>query len=297
MYPKGVKTMFIDANDEKWSYEEVKSVLHKEPLSVCFMDRFGNSFLNRVKECIGKPIMLSLAIPFDCFLEGNGKEQHDRRKGFLLVNNFMGMVYGYGLMEKLKNDLIPLITKKDLKYLYKKGILCFFQYGSVYIEFTKNIWIEKENLENGSDHPFLKGFAKNPKRFVYDFQNRRPQRFCEDSSEMAKEFQLEKRYPAKIVDILRTIQSKGVPFGISESDTCLYGLKIHITQKDWLSIMQEVKKRMYMKQMVKKDVGNTCWVLEKMPVFSQDGISYIESWQCEWLQIPYVEIQYIKQTP
>ena len=288
--------MFIDANDEKWSYERVKSMPHAEPLSVCFMDRFGNSFLNRVKECIGKPIMLSLAIPFDCFLEGNG-EEHERKKGFLLVNNFMGMLYGYGLMEKLKNDMIPLMTKKDLRYFYNKGILCFLQQGSYYVEFTKDIWIKKESIVNGTNHPFLKSFAKNPKRFVYDFRNRRPMKFYEESSEESKQFELDKSYPAKIVNVLRDIQKKGICFGVGEFDSCLYGLQIHITKEDWHLMLQELKKRMFIKQTLQKEEGNHSWVLEKIPVYTEDDRSCIEAWQCEWLQIPYIEIQYVKQAP
>lgn len=285
--------MFIDANDEKWSIQKIQNISHEQPLSVCFMDEYGNSFLRRVKECMGESILLSLAIPFECYVERNGDE-HDKRKGFLMVNNFMGMMYGYGLMEKLKDDYMPLISKKDIYLLRKKGILCFLDYGSVYIEFTRNIWLDKRWMGKATGNSFLREYGKNPKRFLYDFQNRRPNGNAElkpNINEVLTE--IKGHYHTKCIEVLNDLIKQDIPFTVQETDRkkkMSFGCKLLIRNKDCKRAYEVIKKHTFVKKSLYHEKGNEVWVLEKVPILVTDDSIHIEKWQCDWYHVPYIEM-------
>ncbi|PGK51441.1 hypothetical protein CN918_26990 [Priestia megaterium] len=286
--------MFIDAQDEKWSIHKIKNVSHMKPLSVCFMDENGNSFLTRVKECIGKSVYVALAIPFECIVEREDKE-HDKRKGFLMVNDYVGMMYGYGLLDKLNQDFIPLLTKKDLRLLRKKGILCFLDYGSIYMELERNIWLDKGLMGRGASASFLHKFCKNPRRFLYDFHNRRPsyKTIEEQSNENNGNEIYKKIWPEKCVEVLEKLKQENIQFQLEMPKEPYYlrmACEIRISEKESRKAYEVLRHGLYIKKAICEEGHHECWVLERVPVMVREEQIFLESWQCEWLQIPYIKI-------
>lgn len=288
--------MFIDANDDKWTLTKIENVSHVKPMSICFWDAYGNFFLNRVKECMGKPILIALAVPFECYVEKDGIE-HEKRKGFLMANDFMGMLYAYGIVEKLKGDFIPLFTKKDIHSLRKRGVLCFFDYGAVYLEFGRNILLEKEDMGRGITHPFLQKYCKSAKRFYYDFRNRRPkilQREQERVMTTPYFQQLKTKYHHKCVELLEDIAKVGYTYTIErheeheeKSVKCIITMK----REEVHRAFEQIKEQCHIKKSIDITRQKELWILEKVPVVTEDNMMYMEEWQCEWLGVPCVEIR------
>lgn len=285
---RSVYEMFIDANDTKWTLDKIEALSHTKPLSVCFMDEYGNSFLKRVKECIGKTVLLSLGIPFECFVEEN-KKNPIKRNGFLLVNDFVGMMYGYGFLEKLKDDLIPLLQKKDLSFFNKKGIFCFLDYGTVYIEINKNIWLPKDEMKKRMNMDVLTKHSKNSKRFLYDFHHRRP-----IEREEEKESWHIQLFQGKYSQLKEVLQKEKISYKETKKEGMTCGIQLEIKKENWLKALKKIEHTMYFKKVAYQTEMNEVWVMEKVPVYTEENEIYLEDWQCEWLHIPYVVI---KKTP
>jgi len=286
--------LFIDAQDEKWSIHKIKNVSHVRPLSVCFMDENGNSFLRRVKECIGKSVYVALAIPFECFVEREDKE-HDKRKGFLMVNDYMGMMYGYGLLDKLNQDFIPLLTKRDLRLLRKKGILCFLDYGSIYMELERNIWLDKGLMGRGASASFLHKFCKNPRRFLYDFHHRRPNYTSIEEETLGKTVSdiYKKIWTTKCVEVIERLKEEKIEHQLEVPKEPYYlrmACEVRMSEKESRKAYELLRRHVYIKKAMVEEGQHECWVLERVPVMVRDEQVCLEPWQCEWLQIPYIKI-------
>ena len=131
--------MFIYSKFSSFGVEAPEKLVHllanEGVRALCLIDQFGLGLTAFLHTCKKRKINASVAIPFMSFVEG----REEKATGYFVVSTHENYLIVTKKIEQMKQDFIPIFTKKQLHTWAEQGIYCLIQVGNeCHIEYQSN---------------------------------------------------------------------------------------------------------------------------------------------------------------
>jgi hypothetical protein len=129
--------MFITSNYSTWGFESADDLIKQLSLqnvrSVCLIEEHGLGIFEFMNACLKYKIKMSVAYEFYSYVEGfDGKVS-----GYFLISNPDCLHVIYTILNKLKDDYYPYLSKELLTSLLHSNIYCFIRNGEDVYEYIE----------------------------------------------------------------------------------------------------------------------------------------------------------------